>query len=180
LGRVDVRVWRNCLMIVFVVLLLVIFYPFQIRIAPDWVVRVTDENGHPLAQVEVTESWQEYSLENVSHEENKSTPSDGIVYFQPRTIRASINSRVWGCVENFLDLGVHASCGPFAHLVATKCNYGWLVTDVGRTKGDSWLGWSKHMEANLFLRHCPPGSSGVGCFPDHDMHNSTCLNESDK
>jgi hypothetical protein len=180
MGSIDAKVWSTCLLVVLVILLFVVFYPFQIRIAPDWVARVVDENGHPVVQAEVLENWQEYSIEEVSHEENKSTALDGIVRFQPRTLRASIASRVGGCAHNFQKLGVHASCGASAHLVAYKCNYGFLLTDVGRTKGDSWLGWSKHMDAIILLRHCPPGSSGVGCLSDEEMHNRACLNESEK
>jgi len=165
--------------IVLVVLLFAVFYPFEIRIAPDWVARVVDENGNSVAQAQVSENWQEYSIEEVSHEENKTTASDGIVHFEPHTMRASVASRVSGCFHNFRR-SLHASCGASAHLVAYKCNYGSLRTDYERTHGNSWHGWAKHMNATLFLRQCPPGSSGLGCFPDGGTPNLDCLGKSDK
>lgn len=159
-------------------LIFFVFYPFEYQIAPEWVARVVDEDGHGVSDVDVSNSYQEYSLEETSHEDHALTESDGVVRFPPHKMRASIASRVVGCVRNFRQLGVHASCGTYAWLVAYKCNYGWLLNDVGRTRGDYWRGWSNRKNATLFLRRCPPGHSGVGCASDEEMNNRACIGNS--
>src|ERR1700732_4474749 len=78
--------------ILLLVFLFAVFYPFEIRIAPDWVARVIDENGKPVAEAYVEETWQEYSLEAVGHYDHKTTGSDGIVHFEAHTMRASFAS----------------------------------------------------------------------------------------
>lgn len=181
MGGIDANGGSARLPVVLIVLLIscfLLFYPFQIQISPDWTAKVIDENGQPVVQAEVMENWQEYSTEQVSHEENKHTGSDGIVHFPPHLLQVSIASRVRGCAHNIQMSGVHAGCGAFAHLVAFKCNYGFLLTDAGRTEGDEWQGWSEHMKATILLRHCPLGRSGFGCFSDEEMHNLDCLNKS--
>jgi hypothetical protein len=160
-------------------LLFALYYPSETRIAPEWEVRVIDENGNPVAQALVGETWQEYSIEQVSHEDQKTTPFDGIVHFESRTIRASFASRISGCFKNFRSLGVHASCGAFASVRTGKCNYGKMRADWDRSKGSSWQGWSKRMNATLFLRRCPPGRTGIECWPDYQSA-SDCLNKSEK
>jgi hypothetical protein len=126
--------------IVIVIFLFTVFYPFEIRIAPDWVARVIDENGQPVARAQVEETWQEYSLEEVAHYDHRTTASDGIVHFQPHTMRASFASRVSGCLHNFRRT-VHASCGASSWVGAYKCTYGELRTDWERTQGNSWQGF---------------------------------------
>jgi hypothetical protein len=167
--------------IVLLVLLFAFFYPFKIRIAPEWAARVIDENGKPVAQAHVEETWQEYSLEEVAHHDHQTTAADGIVHFEPHTMRASFASRLSGCLHNFRRTGVHTSCGAYSWVLASKCNYGELRTDWDRTQGNVWQGWARHMNATLFLRRCPPGSSGLGCFPyDERTPNLGCVNKSDR
>jgi hypothetical protein len=166
--------------ILLLVLLFAAFYPFQIRIAPDWVARVIDESGKPVAEAYVEETWQEYSLEAVGHYDHRTTGSDGLVRFEPHTMHASFASRVSGCFHN-LRQSLHSSCGAGSYVHASKCNYGVLRDDWDRTEGNSWQGLAKHMNATLFLRRCPPGNSGLGCIPDDERtSNLRCANKSDR
>jgi hypothetical protein len=162
----------GCLALLGIIMFL-LFYPFEILIGPDWIVRVVGEDGSPLDQVTVTEFWKQYSPESPSYEENQTTGPDGTVHFPPRTMRANFALRFASCVSNFAE-SPHAGCGAHAYLLASKCNYGTLLTDVGRTTGDNWQGWAHHVKGTLFLRRCPPGSSGLGCFPNALMGSKTC------
>jgi hypothetical protein len=156
------------------VLAFLLFYPFTITVAPDWSVRVVDEHGAPLGDVTVLEDWVQYSLESRSHEEEKITGADGVIHFPIRTMRASYAYRIGGCLSNFGQTGVHTSCGASAHVVAYRCGYGWLLGDIGNTKGDDWHGWSSHADAQIFLRYCGLGRSGVGCLEDVGPRYKPC------
>jgi hypothetical protein len=163
------------LVLVVVLVLFYVFYPLPVRVAPDWVARVVDENGQSVTQVHVRNFWQEYSLEQEQHEENSLTGLDGMVHFSPHTMRASLASRARGCYRNFQQLGVHASCGAHAQLVAYKCGYGYLWTDTGRKTSAVWLGWSRHMNVTLFMRRCPPDRTGPGCYPTNRLLYPECF-----
>ena len=146
-------------------------------VSPEWTARVIDENEKPIPQVHVRNFWQEYSLEQDEHEEDALTGSDGITHFPAHTIRSSFASRVVGCYRNFQKLGVHASCGAFANLVAYKCGYGYQWSDAGRPTAASWswLSWSDHKNVTLFQRQCPPGRTGPGCYPTNMLEFPECF-----
>jgi hypothetical protein len=48
---------------------LILFYPFQTTIVPEWSLKVVDEEGLPVRDVNVTEHWQHFLLESASHED---------------------------------------------------------------------------------------------------------------
>ena len=98
------------------VLLLVLLYPFETMIVPQWRVQVVDKAGTPLPRVTVTEHWSHSSLESKGHEAEATTDEGGYVTFPVRTIRASLFARAIGPVQNVLKTGVHASFGPDADL----------------------------------------------------------------
>lgn len=92
--------------------------PFPQTIAPDWTVTTLDATRKPLTGITVREVWQQYSVENSSHEEDRLTDSSGKVHFPRRTYWTSIASRFLGCAREVSALGVHASCGAHSYLVA--------------------------------------------------------------
>jgi hypothetical protein len=153
-----------------------LFYPAEITLAPDWTVRVVDQNGQSLPSVSVTEVWQHYSLEEISHEEEKVTAGDGSVFFPRRSLRASRFSRIVGCAHEFTRSTVHASCGPVAYVIPFKCDYGPM--QASDTHGSDWTGWftrSQKMSSQLVLRHCPAGATGIGCLPDSTKYYPSCM-----
>ena len=156
--------------------LFLLFFPFEMTVAPDWNIHVIDENGGPLPGAIVMEDWEQYSLERQSHEEEKFTGPDGSVHFPERTLRATFASRFAGCLANFRELGAHASCGPHPHLVGRKCGYGWMLSDIGKTKGDTWSGGSHRASATIFLRACPNGGDGIECMPFENGLGTPCVN----
>src|SRR4030095_5959084 len=72
-----------------VVFLVIVSYPFETTIVPQWNLQVVDEAGAPVREINVTEHWQHYVLESGGHEEAQTTNQDGLVSFGARSIRAS-------------------------------------------------------------------------------------------
>ena len=85
-----------------VVLLLVTFlYPFQSTTSPEWKLRVVDDAGAPVREINVTEHWQDYLLESEGHEEMRTTDQDGRVSFGQRNLRASLTRRLLARISKF-------------------------------------------------------------------------------
>jgi hypothetical protein len=108
---------RLALAIVAVVAAILLF-PFNQTVAPEWTIYTLDADRRPLANITVREAWQQYSLENEGHEEDRLTDSSGRVFFPRRNLRSSIGQRLIGCFEQVMKTGVHASCGADSYLVA--------------------------------------------------------------
>jgi len=98
--------------------LILSLFPFQQTVAPKWEVTTLDANRRPLSGITVREVWQQYSLENLSHEEDRLTDTNGQVNFPRRIYRSNFVTRFFSCVQQVARLGVHASCGPKSYLVA--------------------------------------------------------------
>ena len=62
--------------------------------------------------------WKDYSVESTSHEQDAYTDEDGFVSFPERTVTSSWLARTFGVISNTVSLGVHASYGPSAHVLA--------------------------------------------------------------
>jgi hypothetical protein len=84
------------------VLVLVFFlYPFETTTVPQWNLRVVDDAGAPVREINVTEHWQNYLLESEGHEEAQTTNQDGLVRFGARSIRASVLRRLFARISKF-------------------------------------------------------------------------------
>lgn len=115
-------VWRRprLRMLILGMLILVIgllLYPFQITVVPSWDAEVTDETSAAVREINVTEHWQHYLLEPSGHEEILKTGNDGSVSFPPRTIRASVLSRILHSIRKLPAAGVEARSDPYASIV---------------------------------------------------------------
>jgi hypothetical protein len=84
-----------------VVFLVIVSYPFETTIVPQWNLQVVDEAGAPVREINVTEHWQHYVLESGGHEEAQTTNQDGLVSFGARSIRASVVRRLFAQLSNF-------------------------------------------------------------------------------
>lgn len=99
--------WRSgyrfrILVLAIVVFLLVTFlYPFQSTTLPEWNLRVVDDAGVPVQEINVTEHWQDYMLEAEGHEEVRTTNQDGRVSFGQRNLRASLTRRLLARINKF-------------------------------------------------------------------------------
>ena len=104
----------------FVILLVVAVYllfPFPQTIAPEWTVTTLDAEWRPLANITVREVWQQYSIEEESHEEDRVTDAHGRVQLPRRVQGISVARRWIGCLSQLARHGVHASCGANSYLV---------------------------------------------------------------
>lgn len=93
---------------------LLLLYPFQTTVVPDWKVRIVDEAGNPISSFRVREVWQHYTIESTSHQEDLITDGEGYVTFPKRTVRGSLLVRIGRPMVNVLN--VHASFGPKAYV----------------------------------------------------------------
>ncbi|MGH9870976.1 MAG: hypothetical protein ACRD9S_00645 [Pyrinomonadaceae bacterium] len=84
-----------------VVFLVVLLYPFETTTVPQWNLRIVDDAGAPVREINVTEHWQNYLLESGGHEEAQTTNQDGLVSFAVRNIRASLVSRLFARIGKF-------------------------------------------------------------------------------
>ncbi len=104
--------------VIAVSVLVALFIPIPQTIAPDWTVTTLDATHRPLKGITVREVWQQYSLENTSHEEDRLSDDKGEARFPRRQRWTSVGARFFGCAWQILSGGVHGSCGPRSYLVA--------------------------------------------------------------
>ena len=77
-----------------------------------------DQTHRPLSRITVREVWQQYSIENFSHEEDRLTNDKGEAQFPIRKQWASLGARFFGCAGKIAKAAVHASCGASSYIVA--------------------------------------------------------------
>jgi hypothetical protein len=83
------------------IFLLIFLYPFETTTVPQWNLRIVDDAGAAVREINVTEHWQNYLLETGGHEEAKTTNEDGLVSFDARGIRASVIRRLFSRISKF-------------------------------------------------------------------------------
>ena len=93
--------FRIAASILLALVLFTVLYPFQTTTVPQWGLRVADDAGAPVREINVTEHWQDYLLESEGHEEVQTTNQDGMVNFGVRTIRASLVRRLFARIGKF-------------------------------------------------------------------------------
>ncbi|HEY0099835.1 MAG TPA: hypothetical protein VGB76_12885 [Pyrinomonadaceae bacterium] len=106
--------------------------PYTSLVCPAWTIQIVDEAGSPVKGALVTQYWQDYTVESGSHKQVAYADENGYVSFPERNVSASPLSRTWGVIWNTVSLGVHASYGASAHLLA----YG-KVVDGKRLEGSA-------------------------------------------
>jgi len=115
-----------------VLFLAVLFFPYKTTTVPEWNLRIVDDGGTPVGEINVTQHWQDYPLELSGHEEAKRTDAKGRASFGPRNIRASLARRlfaritkpsggqtvpygavvVWGSKEHATTVAVYSGTEP--------------------------------------------------------------------
>lgn len=127
-----------------------VFIPLPQIVAPDWTITTLDAGRRPLTGITVREVWQQYSLEDSSHEEDRLTDIRGVAHFPRRTEWTSIAGRLFGCAQQISSTGVHASCGPHSYLVAFGKGVDTMDwTDIGQEDGMT-VPWQR---STLVLKH---------------------------
>jgi hypothetical protein len=78
---------------------------------------VLDQNGHAVSGITVRLSYQNYSVEDETHEIDRTTDQDGHAAFAAQTLSSSLLRRLVFTVLS-ARAGIHASFGPHANVFA--------------------------------------------------------------
>lgn len=119
----DLNLWRLAyrfriaLTIILVLSLVTLLFPFKTTTLPQWNLRVFDDAGAPVRGINVTEHWQHYLLEPSGHEELQVTNQDGLVSFEPRSLRASVARRLFARISKFAREGKRGRTDPYGSIV---------------------------------------------------------------
>jgi hypothetical protein len=133
-----------------VLVLAALFIPMPQIVAPDWTVTTLDATHRPLKGITVREVWQQYSLENSSHEEDRLTDDKGEARFPRRQKWTSVVARFFGCARQVVSGGVHGSCGPRSYLVAFGKGVDTMDwADIGQQNGTTM----PSQQSTLILKH---------------------------
>ena len=111
------RSTRTAIVVFILLILILLFYPFQTTIVPEWSLKVVDEDGAVVRDVNVTEHWQHYLLESSSHEDARTVGQNGAVSFPERNIRASLVRRGLATIGRIKRDGWRARRSPAASVV---------------------------------------------------------------
>jgi hypothetical protein len=109
------------------VVVVLAFVPvFTVNVVPEWSLRLIGEDGQPVPNARVDQSWKDYSLEffrSRHFDESLSSDADGIVKFPARNIRVSVFQIVAAKIRGIvLLMDPHASYGPDSHVFCRSCD----------------------------------------------------------
>lgn len=96
-------------------LLVLLFAPYPTTVARPWRITIKDNVGLPVAKCSLLQYWQNWSVEDRSHEQEAITDTRGVVEFPRRFAWASVAWRIIGPMKNLMHFGIHASFGPSAY-----------------------------------------------------------------
>ena len=123
--------------------------PLPYLATPKWSVHVVDEAGRPLAGMTVRLSWENYSVENASHEQDLASDQNGNVVFLPHRSSATLLGRIFYTVLSSMALA-HASYGPHASVFAF--GKGREGEAVERDMVTDWNGTPDDMHSQIVAR----------------------------
>ena len=113
---------RNIKWIIIPALLAIMaFIPvFTVNVAPEWSLRLIGEDGQPVPNARVDQSWKDYSLEfwtveqHVDH--SVTSDADGFVTFPVRNIQVSPFEIIAAKIRDVVvSINPHSGYGPHSH-----------------------------------------------------------------
>jgi hypothetical protein len=149
----------------FALIALLLVYPFNVTVAPDWNVKVVDENGKPLPGAYVSEFASDEEL-GFQHNEAMCTNLNGEAQFVRHTVRASVLTRVSASVSKF---SIHGGLGPRVAVGVDRLGYGDMPTQAPMPDFDGlvWYGSPSRTSSRVVLQQCPAGFTGFKCGADY-------------
>jgi hypothetical protein len=88
-------------------------------IVPAWKIQIVDQAGKPVRNVLVRQACQDYDIEDNGHEADARSDENGYVTFpERREPHVSKLVRTKNRLKNMRELGVHASYGVYAYVMA--------------------------------------------------------------
>ena len=121
--------------------------PFPYQVCPSWDVLVVDTAGNPVPDITIRLSYQDYSVERTSHEEDRTADSQGRASFPARVSSRSFARRGLGALAAALTGGVHASFG--LHASAFAFGQGLQGSAVSNGYVTDWTGKPNHMASKI-------------------------------
>lgn len=143
------------------VLLFLLIYPFEVTVAPEWNVKVVDENDKPLTGAYVLEFADQWTLD-IHFERAICSDKNGEAHFPRQKVRASVLTRVLRFISRF---GPHSSLGPDVKMGAERLGYGDMANDVTTAE---WSGGRGRVSSKFSLHRCPTGLTAYRCKADYD------------
>ncbi len=138
-----------------------LLYPFSVTVAPEWTVKVLDENGEALAGAYVSEGASQWTL-GVHYGTAICSNVQGEAHFPRKTVRASVLTRVSKFISGF---GPHASLGSDAKIGVERLGYGEMPNESVIA---TWDGSATRVNSHFVLHKCPKGFTGYKCHFDYD------------
>ena len=140
-------------------------YPFSVTAAPEWSVKVVDENGKSVPGAYVSEFASHGTLD-FQHNEAVCTNTNGEAQFVRHTIRASVLTRVSSWISRF---SIHGGLGPHAAVGVDRLGYGDMPTQTQAPdfNGLVWYGSPSRISSQVALHKCPEGFTGYDCKADY-------------
>ncbi len=148
-------------MVAAILVVFLLLYPFSVTVAPEWTVKVDDENGVALAGAFVSEGASQWTLD-VHYGTKTCSDVRGEVHFPRKTVRASVLMRVSKFISSF---GPHASLGSEAKVGVQRLGYGEMPNDPVIA---TWDNSAMRVNSHLVLHKCPNGFTGYRCHFDYD------------
>ncbi|HLY39833.1 MAG TPA: hypothetical protein VKR52_01420 [Terracidiphilus sp.] len=121
-------------------------FPIPYLASPEWVVTVVDESGKPLRGMLVRLDYENYSVEDTSHEQDLTTDAAGKVTFPPHRLAATTLARFYYTARDLTALA-HASFGPNAYVNAFGRGLQGEAESAGVTT--FWTGHPDRMESTI-------------------------------
>ena len=115
--RVHKRRLQVLAMVVGISLIIVLLLPFkEVVVAPRWKLRVVNDSGAPQSNVQVRQTWQDYSFGG-SDEETRFSDSEGYVTFEKVSFRVNVLSIILATLRDSVrSLNPHASAGHYCSI----------------------------------------------------------------
>jgi hypothetical protein len=112
---------KKILLLLMVAILTFLLWPVERVIAPEWRIELRDPDNKSLSDVRLRQTWQDYTVQKSSSEEDRSSDGSGVVVFPLRTISSSRLGIFWGAVRQ--GPNVHASYGPHSYIFVVDPRY---------------------------------------------------------
>lgn len=142
-------------------ILVFLFFPFRVTVAPEWNVKVVDQHGDPVKDAYVQEFATNWTLD-FRHNEAVCSDKDGTAQFPKRSVRASYMTRI---LETVSKIGPHSSLGHDVKIAVEGLGYGDMTIDSGWIK---WNGYADQVNSSLTVLKCPEGLTGYQCAFDYE------------
>jgi len=127
------------LTLVLLVLLLALYIPFDLVMAPKREFRIIESNGNPITEAVVRQIWHQYSL-GIRGQIDLRPNSKGEVLLQERAVQTNLITLICAGIKQYKEVGIHASVGSWESI-------GIFVNGLQ----DKWIHDGKGLESGILV-----------------------------